>query len=284
MTVVLHLSDPHFGTERPAVVAAALRLAQAQAPGLVLLSGDITQRARTRQFQSARRFIDAIGAPVIAVPGNHDIPLFNLAARAAWPYAGYRRAFGADLEPRWSSEQIAVIGINTTRPWRHKHGELSAQQVEETAQWLRGTPPQALRIVMTHHPLLVTRDEDLINRPRVAGGAGHAAGATDAARAWSDAGADLLLAGHIHLPFFLPLAGVLPGLPRRTWALQAGTVVSKRVRPGAPPSLNIVRRGEAGNWSLERWNYGERRGEFVCVAVQGIERDGGKGEPDVRLA
>jgi 3',5'-cyclic AMP phosphodiesterase CpdA len=240
-------------------------LARAQAADLVLLSGDITQRARRSQFERARRFVEAVGAPVIAVPGNHDIPLFNLAARVGWPYAAYRRAFGADLEPRWRNDEVAVVAVNTTRPWRHKHGEVSNEQVVEVARWLQAAPRNALRIVMTHHPLVVTQKDDLINRPRTA------LDPHEVARAWSQAGADVVISGHIHLPVFLPLSALMPGLARRTWIVQAGTVVSHRVRPGTAPSLNILRHG--AGWSLERWNFDARRGEFACVAVQGIERD-----------
>jgi 3',5'-cyclic AMP phosphodiesterase CpdA len=137
MTVLLHVSDTHFGTEQPAVVEAVLRLARAQAPRLVLLSGDITQRARRGQFERARRFVDALGAPCLAVPGNHDIPLFNLPARLSRPHAGYQRCFGNALEPRWQDDAVAVAGVDTTRWWRHKHGEVSAAQVAAVAQWLR---------------------------------------------------------------------------------------------------------------------------------------------------
>lgn len=97
-TLLLQLSDTHFGTERPAVVAALEALVAARRPDALLLTGDITQRARRAQFDAARAFVRRLGVPaVLAVPGNHDIPLFNLAARLAWPYAGFRRAFGPEL-------------------------------------------------------------------------------------------------------------------------------------------------------------------------------------------
>jgi 3',5'-cyclic AMP phosphodiesterase CpdA len=253
--VLLHLSDPHFGTEQPAVVEATLALARAEQPSLVVLSGDVTQRARAAQFEGARRFVQALPAPTLAVPGNHDIPLYNVAARVFWPYAGWRRAFGDALEPRHESAQLWVAGINTTRPWRHKHGELSARQVSEVAAWLQRAPAGALRVVVTHHPLVVTQDSDRVNVAR---------GAPAALRAWPQAGADLVLSGHIHLPFFLPLDPA-----RRSWALQAGTVVSSRVRAGAPPSLNLVRRLGEG-WRMERWNYDAERAAFARVATQGL--------------
>lgn len=254
MSLLLQLSDPHFGTERADVAQALLRLARAEAPRLVVLSGDLTQRARAGQFEAARAFVDAIGAPWLALPGNHDVPLFNLLARVAYPYAGYRRAFGTGgVGPRLESADLCVAGVDTTRPWRHKHGELSARQVRETARWLQGLPRAALKVVVTHHPLVVTQPGDRINRAR---------GAEAALRAWCDAGMDLVMSGHIHLPFFVPLDA-----DGRAWAVQAGTAVSRRVRDGVPPSVNLVRQRAAG-WQLERWDHDAGRAAFKRVTTQ----------------
>ena len=137
MSVLLHLSDTHFGTEQPAVVEALRHLARTQRPERAILSGDVTQRARRGQFAAARRFVDSLPMPTLAIPGNHDIPLFNLAGRLLRPYAGFRRAFGQALECEWSAPGWLVIGINTTRWWRHKHGEVSRAQVARVAERLR---------------------------------------------------------------------------------------------------------------------------------------------------
>jgi 3',5'-cyclic AMP phosphodiesterase CpdA len=221
MTLLLQLSDPHFGTERPEVVQAVLALAQAQQPDLVVLSGDITQRARASQFTAARRFVQALGAPVLAVPGNHDIALFNLFARVFRPYAAYAKAFGTELEPVFESPQLLVQGVNTTRPWRHKHGEVSAQQIQRVAQRLRQATAQQLRVVVVHQPVAVPPEDGSRNLLR-----GHQA----ALKAWALAGADVVLGGHIHLPGVLRV----PGLGRPLWVVQAGTAVSSRTRRGDP--------------------------------------------------
>src|SRR6476661_987702 len=100
MSLLMQISDTHFGTEQGDVVEALVRLVREQAPDLVMLSGDITQRARRRQFAAARAFVDRLApVPLVAIPGNHDIPLFNVALRLMAPYANYSRAFGAELEP-----------------------------------------------------------------------------------------------------------------------------------------------------------------------------------------
>jgi 3',5'-cyclic AMP phosphodiesterase CpdA len=247
--MLLHLSDPHFGTERPQVVEALVRLARAQQPQVVVLSGDITQRARPAQFRAARAFIDRLGVPnLVAIPGNHDIPLFNVLARAVTPYAGFLREF-KPLEPVLDTTELLVVSVKTTRRLRHTNGEVSRAQIDAVAQRLRGANEAQLRIVVVHQPIEVPRVQDEHDRLR-----GHEA----AARRWAEAGADLVLGGHIHLPYVLPLHERLPGLARRLWAVQAGTAVSRRVREGISNSVNLLRWGgllPARRCVVERWDY-----------------------------
>lgn len=252
MSLLLQISDTHFGTEQPAVVQALAQLAHEARPDLLVLSGDITQRARGHQFQAARTFIDGLGLPLLAVPGNHDIPLFNVAARLLWPYAGYRRAFGAELEPAHASEQLLVLGVNTTRRWRHKHGELSARQIERVAARLQAADAGQLRVVVVHQPVAVPDTHDANNLLR-----GHRA----ALQRWAEAGADVVMGGHIHLPYVLPLRG----LARPVWAVQAGTALSSRTRRGGPNSVNLLRWGAGaapGVCVVERWDYAREDRRF----------------------
>jgi 3',5'-cyclic AMP phosphodiesterase CpdA len=247
------LSDSHFGTERPPVLAALRRLAETIRPTLVVLSGDLTQRARPKQFAAARAFVDSLPAPSLAIPGNHDIPLYALGARLRAPYARYAAAFGSDLEPVWSSAQWLVLGVNTTRWWRHKQGEVSPAQVERVASRLRQATPDQLRVVVVHQPMAVIEPSDWRNLLR-----GH----VQAAGAWAAAGAQLVLGGHIHLPYVRPLPA--PG-GRPLWVVQAGTAVSHRIRGGIPNSVNLVRRDEtAGTCIVERWDYDAAREAFAC--------------------
>lgn len=233
MSVLLHLSDTHFGTEQLHVAAALLRLAQEVRPDIAVLSGDVTQRARRGQFAAARRFIETLSVPVtLVIPGNHDIPLFNLAARVIFPYANYRHAFGTELEPQFCGDDLLVIGVNTTRPWRHKDGEVSAAQIEHVAQRLQRATPQQLRVVVVHQPMLVISDSDRANLLH---------GYRLAARTWAAAGADLILSGHIHLPYVRTLHGPQAASHRPAWAVSAGTAISRRVREGQPNSVNLIR-------------------------------------------
>jgi predicted MPP superfamily phosphohydrolase len=136
MSVLLQLSDPHFGTEQAPMVKALAALAQQQ-PDLLVLSGDITQRAKRNQFAVARAFTDRLGAPLLAILGNHDIPLFDLGQRLFHPYARYREAFGNELEPIHASRDLLVQCVNTTRGYGHKGGTESSAQIKRVAIRLR---------------------------------------------------------------------------------------------------------------------------------------------------
>ena len=260
MTVLLQVSDPHFGTERPAVVEGLVRLAQEQRPDVVVLSGDVTQRATAAQFEAARAFCGRLApAPVLAIPGNHDIPLFDVAARALRPYARFKAAFGDTLEPQWQAPALRVVTLNTTRPWRHKDGELSAEQVERAAACFAGASAAQWRVVVVHQPAAVVRDADA--RDLLHGHAG-------AVRRWCEAGVDLVLGGHIHLPYLVPLHERDTSLPRPLWVVQAGTAVSTRVRHEAGNSVNVLRTLEAEQGRrcrVERWDWQEKRGAFEVV-------------------
>jgi 3',5'-cyclic AMP phosphodiesterase CpdA len=273
MSLLIQISDPHFGTEQPAAVEALVRLVRQQSPELVVLSGDITQRARRRQFRAARAFVDRLGAPaLLAIPGNHDIPLFNAAGRLFRPYANFRRAFGAELEPMFESDRLLAIALNTTRRYRHANGEVSPAQIERVASRLERATASQLRVVIVHQPVAVTRPEDEVNLLR-----GHAA----AVRRWTAAGADLIMGGHIHLPFVCALHDRHADLPRRAWAVQAGTAVSRRVRNGIGNSVNLVRYGGPEPYRrcvIERWDFHASTKEFAPVAVDDLRFDAARAD------
>lgn len=258
-SVVLHVSDPHFGTEVAQVAEALLALARSLEPTLIVVSGDITQRARRAQFAAAHGFLAklAAGRPALVIPGNHDIPLFDLRARLTAPYANYARAFGPVLEPTYESDQLLVLGLNTTRWFRHKHGQVSDDQIERAARRLRRARSEQLRIVVTHQPVHVVRaaDDDNLLRNRAR-----------AVRTWSDAGADIVMGGHIHLPYVRSLRDQWPELPRSAWVVQAGTALSRRIRDGIPNSVNVLRHAGTASCMVERWDYTSAAREFRPVS------------------
>jgi 3',5'-cyclic AMP phosphodiesterase CpdA len=269
MSVVMQISDTHFGTEQAEVVEALLRMFREEKPELVILSGDITQRARRSQFAAARAFVDQLApTPLVAIPGNHDIPLLNMGMRLIAPYANYSRVFGAELEPEFSAPKLLVMGVNTTRPYKHADGEVSVAQVQRVAARLMQATPDQLRIVVTHQPICALVPEDEANVLQ-----GHAG----AVRRWAEAGADLVLGGHIHLPYVIPLKERHPYLSRRMWAVQAGTAISSRLRHGANNSVNLIRYsdGQRPAWtcSIERWDFQPQTRHFMPVNITALELD-----------
>lgn len=251
MTRIAHISDTHFGTEEAPVCNALRNDLLREGPDLVVLSGDITQRARAAQFRAAREFIDSLAPiPVLALPGNHDLPLYDLLTRFTNPYRLYRRHIGADLAPSWENPLVAVIGVNSTRMFRHKHGVLSEEQVREVAARLKALP-QAFKIVVLHHPMALIESIDV---PNLALGAG------EALAAWIGAGADLFLGGHIHLPYCIPVGTA----PRLAVVLQAGTAVSRRRRGGQANSYHLIRLESKGarRMAIEQRDFDQASGRF----------------------
>lgn len=263
--LLMQISDTHFGVERPPVCDALRRLALAQRPGVLLLSGDITQRARAGQFAAARTFVDSLGiAAQVTLPGNHDIALFNIFERLLAPYRGYRRAFGAAHDAVFDAEGVRIVSVDSTRARRHVDGELSSDQIDAVARALEGSPAGALRIVMLHHPVAVSRPDEKHNRVH-----GH----REAVIRWRAAGADLILGGHIHLPFVQRLGG---GGLRAAWAVQAGTAVSQRTRPEAGNSINLIRAvtlQDARAAVVERWDYCAASDRFEPGALSALPLD-----------
>jgi 3',5'-cyclic AMP phosphodiesterase CpdA len=257
MSVLLQISDTHFGTEQTPVVEALVAFALQQCPDVVVLSGDITQRARRVQFDAARTFVERLAAPVLAIPGNHDVPLFNLLARCTRPYGGYCDAFGDEIEPVHSSADLLVQCLNTTRWWRYKNGEISDEQIRRVAARIADAGQGQLCVIVVHQPVAVQTAKDVHNLVRR-----HAV----AVQCWAEAGADLVMGGHIHLPYVMQM----PGQSRRLWAVQAGTAVSYRVRCGRPNSVNLLRWGRdapPGRCIVEQWDCPAAGPAFVRAAV-----------------
>jgi predicted phosphodiesterase len=159
---------------------------------------------------------------------------------------------------------MLVVTVNTTRPSRHKDGEVSAEQVERVAARLRTATNGQLRVVVTHQPVHVLRGSEIHNRLH---------GYEPAITAWSTAGADIILGGHIHLPYVASLHEDFPRLTRRCWVVQAGTAVSSRVRERHPNSVNVITRVSAEDCVVERWDYSVDKNEFHTIKTERLHLD-----------
>jgi 3',5'-cyclic AMP phosphodiesterase CpdA len=269
MTLVLHISDTHFGTTQQPVVDALNRLVDEHRPDVIIHSGDVTQRALPSEFRAAKELMERHASPRwLVVPGNHDVPLWDPVGRLLWPDAAFTRGLGVASESEIDLPEVLVLGVNTTRRWRHKHGQVSKSQVGRVAARLARARPEQLRVVVTHQPVHVIAQRDRVNRLR---------GAERAVVEWSRAGADLLLGGHIHLPYVRPLHDGTFGVTRRTWVVQAGTALSTRIRGRHPNSLYLIRYDGGRACRIKRWDFDELVQEFR--AAEGFELELERNEP-----
>jgi 3',5'-cyclic AMP phosphodiesterase CpdA len=261
MPTIVHISDIHFGRVEPRVADALIDTVARTAPDLVALSGDLTQRARSGQFREARRFLDRLPAPLLVVPGNHDVPLFNLAARWLDPFGGYQRHIQRDLEPMFAADGFIAVGMNSARsvPFQGT-GRLNETQVTRAAERLRAAPAGAIKIVVTHHPFDLPDthgDEHLIGR------------ADMAMRHLADAGADIFLAGHLHVSHVGQSAKRYRIAGHSALVVQAGTV-STRQR-GEVNSINLLRLAGT-RIDVDRYSWDESTRSFQPSWTQAFHR------------
>ncbi|MFL6773363.1 MAG: metallophosphoesterase family protein, partial [Sphingomicrobium sp.] len=224
MTRLVHLSDLHFGAHDDRLVAAVEQAADELKPDLVVISGDFTQRARTEQFRDACEFLGRLrdrGHDVLGVPGNHDVPLYDVLRRFLSPLARYRRFIDDSLCPFVELPGVAVLGINTARSLTFKDGRINRDQVDFIRETFARTPSAAVRILVTHHPLLALKVGEQVERA-----VGRQEMALDAVE---ESGVDMLLAGHAHHASSQD-AGDLVTRAGGILIVQAGTATSTRVR------------------------------------------------------
>jgi 3',5'-cyclic AMP phosphodiesterase CpdA len=227
--LVAHISDLHFGREDPRVVEGLRDDLLRHAPAVVVVSGDLTQRARRSEFAAARAFLDTLPFPRVVVPGNHDVPLYNVARRLARPLDRFREFLG-DPEPVYADGEIAVVGINTARSLTWKSGRISRRQVDGIRRTLCPLSERVLKIAVTHHQFIPPPGRpatDLVGR------------APRALEALETCGVDMLLAGHVHLGYTGDVRATHPSTRRSIVVVQAGTAVSRRSR-GEANSYNLV--------------------------------------------
>lgn len=233
MRVIAHLSDLHFGRVDARLLAPLRRGVEALAPHVVVISGDLTQRARPEEFRQARLFLDSLPRPQIVVPGNHDVPLYNVFQRFFRPLAKYRRFIGSDLEPAYVDDELAVVGVNTARSLTFKGGRINEAQVERIRARICELPDAVTKIIVTHHPFDANDD----NAQHV----GQIVGRASLAMATlAKCGADVLLSGHLHATHAESTADRYKIEGFSALVVQAGTATSTRAR-GELNSFNALR-------------------------------------------
>jgi 3',5'-cyclic AMP phosphodiesterase CpdA len=237
MPRLVHLSDLHFGAHDERMVEAVDASIDQLNPDLIVVSGDFTQRARTEQFEEACRFLEELrdrGHEVLGVPGNHDVPLYDVLRRFLSPLTRYRRFIDETLCPFFELPGVAVLGINTARSLTFKDGRINQDQVEFIRETFSRTSAQTVRVLVTHHPLFAISVGEGVER--AIGGQELALDAIE------EAGVDLLLAGHAHHAS-TQLASDLVTRAGGALVIQAGTATSTRVRE-QEQSFNTIDIGE----------------------------------------
>ena len=269
MKTIVHLSDLHFGRIDQAIIEPLSATVAELAPDVVVVSGDLTQRARAEQFQEAREFLDELPHPQIIVPGNHDVPLYNIFQRFLEPLDKYRRYITDDLEPFYADDEIAVLGINTARSLTIKDGRVNEGQVARIRERLCPYADEVTKFIVTHHPFDIPegheREADLVGRAQMA------------MEALANCGADVLLSGHLHVSHTGHTAKRYKISGYSALVVQAGTATSNRVR-GESNSFNVIRlkhphiQVERRVWQPEAGQFARANAETFRHTPEGWER------------
>jgi 3',5'-cyclic AMP phosphodiesterase CpdA len=256
MRKIVHLSDLHFGRVNPSLIDPLIRTVREVGPNVVAISGDLTQRARSHQFQQARTFLDALPKPQIIVPGNHDIPLHNVFARFLEPLTKYKRYITDDLQPVYEDEEVVIIGVNTARSLVFKGGRINESQVGRLREKFCSLENGVVKVVVTHHPFDLPEGYDeraLVGRARMA------------MTGLAECGADLFLAGHLHVSH--------TGHTKRynisghsALVVQAGTATSTRER-GETNSFNLLRIAYPAI-AVERFTWNPLQSSFAVATTE----------------
>lgn len=257
MRSIVHLSDLHFGHVNAQVINPLVDAITRIKPDLVAVSGDLTQRARSHQFAEARAFLDRLPQPQLIVPGNHDVPLHNVFARFAQPLTKYRRYITSDLRPFYHDEEIAVLGVNTARSLTIKNGRINKGQLAWMRERLSDLDPAVVRIVVTHHPFDLPEghhERDLVGRARMA------------MDVLASCGADLFLAGHLHVSHTTHSATRYRIKGHSALVVQAGTAVSDRGR-GEENSFNVIR-VDRPDITVERYGWQTAQEQFKLTSSE----------------
>lgn len=226
MPILAHISDLHFGTDIPTVTEALVKDIKAIMPNVIVLSGDVTQRGRRSEYESGAAFLRRFSTPVIVVPGNHDIPLYNPFRRLLRPFSRFEQLLEKYSTSYFCDDEIAIVGINTVNPLQLKHGKFQQEDAEILREGFAGCRQAPWKIAVMHHPVVLygqtTETKELREKILRSGGA--------ALSVLQECGVNVILAGHLHQSNIEELHTSLRTLTAPMLMLQAGTAISTRVR------------------------------------------------------
>ncbi|WP_395406965.1 metallophosphoesterase family protein [Pseudoduganella sp. UC29_106] len=263
MRTLVHLSDLHFGRVDEQLLAPLRATVHGLQPDVVVVSGDLTQRARSGQFAEASSYLSTLPQPQIIVPGNHDIPLYNVLARFLTPLTNYQHYISDDLTPEYIDNEIAVLGLNTARSLTFKDGRVNREQIAALHERFDQLPRHITRVVVTHHPFDLPEhfdEDDLVDRAGMA------------MEAFAQCGVDLLLAGHMHTSHTHSSDDRYKLGGYAALVVQAGTATSTRGR-GESNSFNVLR-VESSRIEVERYSWDESFMNFRPAGLEDFQRIG----------
>lgn len=220
---ILHLSDLHFGTERPGIVQVLKETCIELRPDYIIVSGDLTQRAKKEQYTAVMRFLTSLNAKILSVPGNHDISLYNPFERFFYPFSKYKRYIAPNTESQVITEDVSILGINSVTPYKAMSGYVTKAQLKRTKDFF-AKHRNTFNIVVMHHNLISSERHKIINN------------SDDILRVFAEAGVNIVLSGHIHFPQIELLKKDF--ITNYLYIITAGTAISTRTI--APNSFNLL--------------------------------------------
>jgi 3',5'-cyclic AMP phosphodiesterase CpdA len=272
MRTIIHLSDLHFGRSQPSLITPLVQMIKARAPQLIVVSGDLTQRARMAQFRQARDFFSLLPYPVLVIPGNHDIPLYSFWLRFSNPFRKYQRSISETLDPRYRDDEVAVMGVNSVRRLKFKDGRINIRQLEAAREFFSKVPENAVKIIVSHHPFNVPEGYPgkYITRAR------------KALDCFQEIGVDLLLSGHLHSTLAQYKEATYKLHFRGPLIIQAGTPISTRLRI-EPNSFNCILITYP-RISVERYELDKETLNFFLARTEHFIRGAEGWQPDERIS
>ncbi|MGV3710303.1 MAG: metallophosphoesterase family protein [Gemmatimonas sp.] len=264
MRTLVQISDLHFGAILESTLEPLVAFLRELAPDLTIISGDLTQRATREQYLAARQYLGRLPQPQIVVPGNHDIPLYNVLRRFATPLDHYTRYIASDLDPTFLDDEIAVVAINSARSLTFKGGAISTTQRDHSARTFARATNGQVRIAVAHHPFDI---------PVGLSGVRIVRGARKAVESFAASQVDLILTGHLHLIHRAP--GSVFVRDYKALMQGAGTATSTRAR-GESNSFFVFRidssRSDDGAIRIETWSWNAARNGFELTDTRSAPR------------